>query len=276
MMSTELSAAQVMALRKKTGLPMMECKQALTECGGDEANAIEWLKKKHKGKMESRGDRETGEGRIGVYIDPSRKTGAIIELRCESAPVGKNELFIDLANNIGRYVAEGSENSPDPATVQKAMESQITEVYGQLRETMNVGTCRKVTGEVLESYVHHDGKSGVLVAMSGKPIDGEVGKNLAMHIAFHKPVAIDRNGVPADKVESVRSEAQAAAREEGKPEGVIGKIAEGKVNAYFAECVLLEQEHARNDVYGRKKVKDVLSEHGVSGVSDMVFLAVGG
>jgi elongation factor Ts len=275
-MTTQLSAAQVMALRKKTGLPMMECKQALAEARGDEAAAIEWLKKKHKGKMESRGDRETGEGRIGVYIDSARKTGAIIELRCESAPVGKNDLFINLANNLARHVAQGSEKSPDPQGVHKALESEITEVYGQLRETMNVGTCRKLTGEVLESYVHHDGKSGVLVAMSGKPTDAELGKNLAMHIAFHKPVAIDRDGVSADQIERVRAEALAAARDEGKPEGVINKIADGKVNAFFAECVLLEQEHARNDVYGRKKVKDVLAEHGVTGVTDMVYLAVGG
>jgi len=272
----EQSAAQVMALRKKTGLPMMECKEALTACSGDEAAAIEWLKKKHKGKMEARSDRDTGEGRIGVYISDDGKIGGIIELRCETAPVGKNEMFIDLANRIARHVADGGEVAPDPDAVKRAMEADVTEVYGKLRETMNFGACRKLTGENLAFYVHHDGKSGVLLALEGMPSDGELGRNLAMHVAFHKPIAIDRDGVPAEEVEKVRQAAIELAKEEGKPEHVVEKIAAGKVNAFFAECVLLEQEHARSDLYGKKKVKNVLSEHGVDNVSDMAYLAVGG
>ena len=272
----ELSAAQVMALRKKTGLPMMECKEALKESGGSEDAAMEWLRKKHKGKMEARSDRDTGEGRIGVYISDDGRVGGIIELRCETAPVGKNDMFVALANKIARHVALGDVAVPDPADIQKAMESEITEVYGKLRETMHVGQCRRVTGDALCSYVHHDGKSGVLLAMSGSPDDAELGKNLGMHATAFRPVAVDRDGVSPDTVEQVREEARAQAREAGKPEQIVDKIAEGKVNAYFSERVLLEQEHARSDVYGKKKVKDVLNEHGVSGVSEMVYLTVGG
>ncbi len=270
----ELSAAKVMALRKKTGLPMMECKQALTENNGDEAAAIEWLNKKHKGKMESRSDRETGEGRIGLFISDDGKTGGIVELRCETNPVAKNDLFINLANDIAKYIAQGDETAPAADAVKSAMEGPMTEVYGQLRETMNVGTCRKLTGDALVSYVHHDGKSGVLISLAGQPADEEVGKNLAMHVTFHKPMAVNRDGVPAEQVEKVRAEAIAIAKEEGKPEGVIDKIAEGKVNAFYAEHVLLEQEHARNDIYGKKKVKDVLAEHGIKDVTDLALLAV--
>jgi elongation factor Ts len=272
----ELNASQVMNLRKKTGLPMMECKEALAACGGDEAAAIEWLQKKHKGKMETRADRETGEGRIGVYISPDGTSGGLVELRCETAPVGKNEIFINLANKLAEYVAKGSERSPDPAQVRAANEADFTAVFGQLREQMNLGVCRKVSGDYVAKYVHHDGKSGVLVAFSGKPKDNEIGPNTAMHVTFHKPIAIDRGGVPAEEVEKVRQAAMEQAAEEGKPEGVRPKIAEGKVNAFYAEKVLLEQEHARSDVYGRKKVKDVLAEHGLTGVTDMVFAAVGG
>ena len=270
----ELSAAQVMALRKKTGLPMMECKQALTECNGDETAAVEWLSKKHKGKMESRSDRETGEGRIGIYIDQSGTTGGIVELRCETAPVGKNEVFIELANDLARHVAEGSESAPDGASVKEAMDKRMTEVYGKLQEAMNIGTCRKLSGDALTYYVHHDGKSGVLIALNGKPADAEVGKNLAMHVTFHKPLAIDRDGVPADQIEKVRKDAIDMAKEEGKPEQVIDKIAEGRVSAFVSENALMEQEHARTDLYGRKKVKDVLAEHGVTGISEMAYVAI--
>lgn len=271
----ELTAGQVMALRKKTGLPMMECKEALTECNGDEAAAIDWLTKKHKGKMEARSDRETGEGRIGVYISPDGKAGGIIELRCETAPVAKNEMFIDLANKIAEAVAKGGEKTPAADSIRGQVEAQITEVYGKLRETMNIGACHKVTGDALASYVHFDGKSGVLIGLTGKPANAEVGKNLAMHATSLKPIAANRDGVPASEVEKVREMAKAQAKEEGKPDQIIDKIAEGKVNAFYAEKVLVEQEHVRSDVYGKKKVKDVLAENGVSGVTEMVYLTVG-
>lgn len=271
----ELSAAQVMALRKKTGLPMMECKEALTECHGDEAAAIEWLTQKHKGKMEARSDRETGEGRVGLYIAPDGKTGGIIELRCETAPVAKNEMFVNLANMIAKVVAEGNEKAPAAGSVKEKVDKQFTEVYGRLRESMNIGDCRKVTADALAAYVHFDGKTGVLIGLKGNPKDGEVGKNLAMHATSLRPIAASREGVPPAEVEKVRAFAIAQAKEEGKPEQIVAKIAEGKVNAFFAEKVLVEQEHVRSDVYGKKKVKDVLAENGVTGVTELVYMTVG-
>jgi elongation factor Ts len=271
----ELTAGQVMALRKKTGLPMMECKEALAECSGDEAAAIEWLTKKHKGKMEARSDRETGEGRVGIYMSPDGTTGGIIELRCETAPVAKNEMFIALANKIAEVVATGSDKAPPAESVRAAVEDQITEVYGKLRETMKIGDCRKVTGDALAAYVHFDGKTGVLIGLTGKPKDADVGKNLAMHATSLRPIAANRESVPAGEVDKVRQFAIAQAKEEGKPEQIVSKIAEGKVNAYFAEKVLVEQEHVRSDVYGKKKVKDVLAENGVTGVTELVYMTVG-
>jgi len=270
----EFSAAQVMSLRKKTDAPMMECKQALAESGGDETKAIEWLKAKHKGKMELRSDRETGEGWIGLYIDPSGSVGALAELRCESAPVAKNELFQSLANKAAENVAKGSVANPAGGDVQKSMEAEFTEVYGKLRETMNLGTCCRVSGDSVIAYVHFTGKQGVIMSLQGKLSKEEVGRDLAMHAVSLRPVAVDRKGVPADQVEKVRTDAIEQAKSEGKPDHIIEKIAEGKVNAFFSECVLLEQEHVRSDVYGKKKIKDVLSEHGVSGVSDMVYVTV--
>lgn len=273
-----ITAQMVKELRVKTDLPMMECKQALTECSGDFEASIEWLKAKHKGKMADRSDRATGEGRIGVYIDNDRKIAGMIELQCETAPVAKNELFVTLANNFAKFVAEGSETAPDAEAVRNdpTLDAQFTETFGKLRETMNLKNCRRVTGTYLASYIHHDGKSGVLLALDAEPkSDKNIAGDLCMHTLFSKPVAIDRNGVPADQVEKVRADAEKQARDEGKNDSITAKIADGKVNAFYAERVLMEQLHVKTDDYGKMKICDVLKGAGVNAVTDMVILQVG-
>lgn len=269
----------VKELRERTDLPMMECKQALTECGGDMTAAVEWLRKKHKGKMADRAGRATGEGRIAIYIDPARKFGGIIELQCETAPVAKNEFFVNLANAFARNVAEGKEAAPSPDTVRQVpdLDRQFTEVFGRLRETMNLAKCRRVTGEYLASYVHHDGKSGVLLALNAVPkSEKNIGADLCMHALFSLPAAVDRAGVPAETVERVRREAMEAAKAEGKPESIVAKIAEGKVNAFYAERVLMEQFHVKTDDYGKNaRIADVLKAAGVTAVTDMAIFKVG-
>ena len=116
----------------------------------------------------------------------------------------------------------------------------------------------------------------MLLGLTGTPANDDVGKQLAMHATSLRPLAANRDGVPADEVEKVRQLAIEQAKEDGKPEQIVEKIAEGKVNAFYAEQVLVEQEHVRSDLYGKKKVKDVLAENGVTGVTDMVYIAVGG
>lgn len=276
---TTITASMVKDLRERTDLPMMECKQALSECGGDIDSALEWLRKKHKGKMAERADRETGEGRIGIHIDAASKVGAIIELQCETAPVAKNEVFIELANAIAARVAAGNERAPDPEALRNdpEVDAKFTDVFGRLRESMQLKRCRRVDGAFLASYVHHDGKSGVLLALDAKPeSDKNVAADLCMHALFTKPVAIDRSGVPADQVEKVRHEAIEIAKSEGKPEQIVGKIADGKVNAYYGQHVLMEQLHVKTDDYGKTKVGDVLKQAGVSAVTDLAIMKVGG
>jgi len=265
-------------LRETTGLPMMECKQALMENNGDLEAAKDWLRKKHKGKMAERAGRETGEGRIGVFIDGTRKVGAMVELRCETAPVAVNEVFIDLANAMAKKVASGREAAPHPDTIRNApeIESRFTEVYGKMRETMNLIRCRRVIGEFVTSYVHHDGKTGVLLALDAAPSSESVAADLCMHTAFAKPLAIDRSAIPAADVEKVRSLAREVAVAEGKPEQIVDKIVAGQVNAFYAQKALMEQLHARSDVYGKKTVGEVLKAAGVSAVVDMVIMVVGG
>jgi elongation factor Ts len=277
----QISAAEVKALREETGLPMMECKTALTEAGGDKEQALEILAKKYKGKMEARADRETGEGRISIYISEDHTTGAAVELRCETAPVAKNELFMGLADELSRRVADQDQDSPAPETVLglpsaadpgKSMNDVLTDVYGKLRETMKLGTCRKITGSYLTSYVHHDGKSGVLIALDAKPSEENVALDLCHHATFSQPLAVDRDGIPAEAVEKVRRQAREIALSEGKPEKILDKIVEGKVNAFCADKALMEQEHVK---VSKTKVRDVLKAAGVSAVTDMVFMKVG-
>lgn len=275
---TTISASMVKDLRNRMDLPMMECKSALTECNGDIEAAIEWLKKKYKGKMQEREGRNTDEGRIGVFIDEAGKVGALVEIQCETASVGKNELFVDMVNSVAKKIASGSEAAPDAQSVRKdpEVDNMFTEVFGKLRETMNLKRCRRVTGNYLASYVHHDGKSGVLLSLDTEPkSELNVAGDLCMHALFSRPLAIDRSGVPAEQIDEVRTAAIEFAKNEGKPEGIVEKIADGKVNAFYAERVLMEQLHIKTDDYGKKKIVDCLSEAGVKTVTDLVIIKVG-
>jgi elongation factor Ts len=234
--------------------------------------------------MEERAGRETGEGRIGVFIAPDRKVGAIIELRCETAPVAKTDLFKDLVAAMAQAVAAQAESKPAPATVLNlpmpggsggSVQQAMADVYSKLQETMNLMRCRRMTGGYLTQYIHHDGKSGVLLALDAKPSPESVGVDLAQHAMFTKPLATMREGIPASEIEKVRATAAAVAESEGKNASITEKIVQGKINAFCAENALLEQEHVKPD-YEKKRVKDVLKAAGVSQVTDMAFMIVGG
>lgn len=274
-----VTAQMVKELRGRTDLPMMECKQALTESGGEMEPALEWLRKRHKGKLAERSDKATGEGRIGVYIDESRKVGALVELQCETMPVAKNELFTALALAFAKKVAGGTQASPDPEVIRQdpALEEMFTDVFGKMRENMKLARCRRVEGEYLASYIHHDGKSGILLALDCEPkSDKPVAADLCMHTIFTDPLAIDRSGVSEEEVEKIRKRARELAKEEGKPEQIIEKIVTGKVNAFYAERVLMEQIHVKTDEYAKTKIRDVLKQAEVNAVTGFVILRIGG
>jgi len=278
----QITAAAVKALRDRTGLPMMECKKALTESDGDEVAAVELLNRRYKGKMAERADRETGEGRIEVYIADDKKSGAIIELRCETNPVAKTDDFVNLTGTIAKVVAAQSEREPTSEAILaadagtgKTVNDVLVDTYSRLQETMNLGRCRKVSGEFLTHYVHHDGKSGILLALDAAPSPEAVGVDLAQHTLFTKPMAISREGMPADAIEKMSETARTVAKDDGKPDHIIEKIVQGKVNAFCAEHALMEQEHVKPD-YEKKRVKDVLKSAGVSAVTDLEIMTVGG
>ena len=248
----DISAAAVKALRDKTNLPMMECKQALEASGGSEAAAIDWLRKQGKKTMESRSGRETSSGRIAMYTDPGKKVGAMIELRCESAPVANSEEFISLASSLAKQLALGpGAKSPDelwkqpsPGKPGKTLDAEKDELSNKIREVFNLARIVRFDG-MSGGYVHHNGASGVLIEIDGG--SAEVVKDIAMHTAAMRPAAVSKEELDPAIVEKEREILAAAARQEGKPENIIDKMVEGRMRNFYAERVLLEQPFVKDD-----------------------------
>lgn len=277
----EITPAQVMDLRKKTDLPMMDCKKALMEANGDEPAALEILNKKYKGKFETKAERETTEGVVAVWVAPDKKSAGMVELRCETAQVAKTEQFQGLARKLAQIVAGQSEAEPapdavmaaqDPEESSKTIKDVFGEVFGRLGENMVLARCRKMSGEFVAEYSHFTGKIATMVALSHAPSPEEAGRDLCQHVTFSKPMAITKDGLPAEMKEKVKSEARADALEAGKPEQIVDKIAEGKLNAWCGQHALMEQEHVK---VPKTAVKKVLKEAGVEQVTDMAFFDLG-
>jgi elongation factor Ts len=252
-MSTPITAAMVNELRQRTSRPMMECKKALTQAGGDMGQAEKILRE--TGHV-AKGDRATGEGRIAVYIDPAKKVGAMIEVLTESAPVAKGEHFVALANDLAKQVALEGATSAEELLNQKligdpsrTVKDRIADVVNVIREAMKPGRMVRLQGQ-LGSYVHHDGSIGVLLQVEGNNPDPQVLRDVCMHITAIKPIAARREEVPADVVEKEKEIAKAQIAHDpknaGKPAQILEKIAEGKLKTFFAENVLIDQAFVRD------------------------------
>jgi elongation factor Ts len=268
-MST-ISAAAVKALRDRTNLPMMDCKAALTEAGGDIEKAVDILRTKFKGVPSGKAARETAEGRIAAFVDPAQQVGALAEVRCESAPVAKSEQFVQLANDIARQVAVQNPASVEALVAQptvgdpkKTVNDRIGEVYGMLRENMKPARFARFTGE-LGYYCHHDGSVGAMVQVEGGKADAQLLKEVCMHITFKNPVATRREDVSADLVaketEIARKQIESDPKNKNKPANILQMIAEGKMKTWFADNVLLDQPFVKDD---SKSVGDLLKSAGL-------------
>jgi elongation factor Ts len=264
---SNISAAAVMSLRNKTNAPMMDCKAALTEANGDMEKAIEILRKKNSAIQAKKGERETAEGRIAIFIDPAKQIGSIVEVRCESAPVAKSEPFVRLANDIAKQVALQGATTPDALLAQPFVDNprhtvneRIGEVVGLVRENMKPARMTRLQGGLLGSYCHHDGSVGVLVQAEGTAAEPQLLRDVAMHITAKNPVAARREDVPADVVEKEKDIARTQAQATGKPANIVERIAEGKMKTWFAENVLLEQPFVKDD---SKTVGDLLKSAGL-------------
>jgi elongation factor Ts len=265
-----ITANDVKTLRDRTNAPMMECKTALNEVGGDLEKAVDWLRKKAGSKIGNFAARETAEGRVGVFIDPAAKIGAIVEVRCETAPVSKTDQLIELTNEIAKQVAlqnpanvDALLQQPSLAQPGKTISDRVMDVFALIRENIKVHRFVRLTG-LLGEYVHHDGSVGVLIQVEGEKADPQMLRDVCMHITARNPVSARKEDVPADKLaketEIARDQTKNDPKNANKPANIIEKIIEGKMKTWLAENVLLEQPFVKDDT---KTVGQLLSANGL-------------
>jgi len=249
-----ITAAAVKGLRERTGLPMMKCKQALTEAGGDEEKAIEILRKEGEKTMAIKAaERTTAFGRFGVYAGIDKPAGAMVELNCESAPVAGHEEFIQMCNDLAQALAESSGVTAvdellalkSPSKPDMTLKEQLDELYGRMREVFKVGRFLRYEGST-GGYSHNSGTvSGVLLKVEGGT--DEAAKDVAMHVAAMKPEVLNKDDIDPDAVQKEREILSEAARKEGKPENIIEKMVVGRMRQFYAERALLEQPFVKDD-----------------------------
>ncbi len=248
----------VKELREKTDAPMMECKKALTEADGDMARAEEILRVKLGSKASKAASRVTAEGLVTVYIADDAKTGAIVEVNCETEFVAKNDDFIQFIDQVAQLVAKN--NHADLAALAELPladgtdESVRAALVGKIGENISVRRFQRYeTAGQLASYIH-SGKIGVLVDFTGSE---EAGKDLAMHIAASRPKALDASGEDAADIQAERSVAAQKAAESGKPADIVTKMVDGAVAKFLKEVTLLNQPFVKND---KQSVQQMLNE----------------
>jgi elongation factor Ts len=272
----EITAAMVKELREKTDAPMMECKRALTEAAGDMAKAEEILRVKLGSKAAKASARITAEGVVATYIADDGRLGAIIEVNCETDFVAKNTDFLAFTRNLAVLVA--TQNPGDVAALSAlslegtSVEETRKALIGKIGENMAIRRFERIQGKgQLTSYVHGGSKIGVLVDVVGG--DEQLAKDLAMHVAASKPKALDVSGVPAELLEMERRIAVEKAREAGKPEAMLEKIAEGTVQKYLKDVTLLGQVFVKAED-GKQTIEQLLKSKGAS-VAGFTLYVVG-
>jgi len=272
----EITAGMVKELREATGLGMMDCKRALAETNGDFKAAEELLRIKSGAKASKAASRVAAEGVVNTFLGADGKTGAVVEVNCETDFVAKNDDFIAFAKNVAQTVSE-----KNPADVAALQELPIANGSGSVEEVrkalvMKLGenvSVRRIarystTAGKLASYLHGS-KIGVLLDLNGG--DETLGKDLAMHIAASKPKSIDASGVNAEEIETERRIATEKAREAGKPDAMLEKIAEGSVQKFLKEVTLLGQVFVKAED-GKQTIEQLLKSKGASVTAFQMFI----
>jgi elongation factor Ts len=270
----EITAAMVKELREKTDAPMMECKKALAEAGGDLVKAEEILRVKLGSKASKAAARVAAEGVVAVNLDGA--VGAIVEVNSETDFVAKNDDFLKFAADLAALVAK---KSPADVAALSALplgsgtvETTRTALVGKIGENMAIRRFARLQAKgQLASYVHGGSKIGVLLDVSGG--DAQLAKDLAMHIAASKPKSLDASGVSADLLDAERRIAIEKAREAGKPEAMLEKIAEGTVQKFLKEVTLLGQVFVKAED-GKQTIEQLLKAHSAT-VNGFVLYVVG-
>jgi elongation factor Ts len=263
-----ITAQQVKALRDKTGAGMMDCKKALAEAGGDEEQAVAWLREKGLAKAKKRADRATTEGLISRQI--GEEAAVMIEVMCETDFVAKSDKFQDFVAKAAGLAFENKPETPDRLLAMnvdggKTLADDLNELVAVLGENIQMGSIIRLELQGpggFGSYVHSTGKIGVLVefgteADTSSPEFQELGKDVAMQIAALSPLCIDSEGLPREALEKEREIYRKQALDEGKPPEIAEKIVEGRLKKYYKEVCLLDQPFVKDD---KKSVEQVAKE----------------
>jgi elongation factor Ts len=257
----EISAALVKELRDRTGLPMMDCKKALTETNGDIDKAEELLRIKSGAKASKAASRVAAEGVIGSFISVDAKLGALVEVNCETDFVARNEDFLAFARSIAEVVA-----TRDPGAAEEDKRQKLVQKIG---ENITIRRFKRVPAKgKVALYVHAGAKIGVLVDYDGSD---EIGKDVAMHIAFARPKHLSKGEVPQDVVAQERKIQEARAKESGKPAEIAAKMVEGSLNKFLGEITLMGQPFIKDD----KQTIEKLLAAKKARVNGYAFLVVG-
>lgn len=241
----EISAADVMRLRKATGAGMMDCKSALAEAEGDFNRATDIIREKGKLVASKRADRAATEGVVLAKVNESKKSGAILVLNCETDFVAKNEAFVAFASQI--LDAAIANNAADLDAVRalvidgRTVENLVIEQTGVIGEKLDLPYFAKLDAETVVAYIHPGNRLSTIVGFNQADVDAQVTKDVAMQVAAMNPVAVDKANVPAEVVEKELEIAKEKFRQEGKPEAMLDKISQGALEKFFKENTLLNQ-----------------------------------
>ena len=258
-----ITASQVKELREKTGAGMMDCKKVLTETNGDEEKAIELLRERGIAKAAKKSDRIAAEGLVDTYISEDGKIGVVVEVNAETDFVAKNEEFKTFVKDVAKQIAEKNPADVEALLEQtsiaepdKTVKEVLTNKIATIGENMSIRRFERFeTNNLLESYIHGDGKIAVLVEIeNGTP---ELAKDICMQIAATRPEYLDRDAVPAERLAKEMEILKAQAMNEGKPEAIAEKIVQGRLGKFYSEICLVEQEFVKDsDIKVGKLVAD--------------------
>ena len=248
-----ITAADVNKLRQMTGAGMMDCKKALTEAEGDFEAAVDILRKAGQKVAAKRADNETNEGVVLIAMNADHSNGKLIALACETEPVSKVDAFNDLAKAIldaavKSHAPSAHDLLAEPLSDGRSVEGHIIDLTGKIGEKITLAAYENISAEKVVSYIHSNNKIGVLVAfenVQGADVQ-EVGKDIAMQITAMKPVALDKDGVDAETIEREIEIGKDQARQEGKPEAMLEKIAVGKLEKFYKEQTLMNQQFVKD------------------------------
>ena len=243
-----ITAAAVNELRKRTGVGMMDCKKALVECDGDMDKAIDYLREKGQKLAAKRADRDASEGAVLALVNADKTFAAVIMMNCETDFVAKNEDFVAFTREVLQTAVDAKAKSLEEVMALTinglSVETMIVEQVAKIGEKITLSHYYPIEAVATYAYVHPGNRMASVVGLSKAGYDEE-GKEMSMQVIAGRPVALNKESVPAEVIEREMEVYRGQVREEGKPENMVEKIAEGKLNKFFKESTLLSQEYTR-------------------------------